>query len=277
MGARVELAVDCRCDLGESPVWYKNRLYFVDINGKRAYEAHEPSSPHLLLNSSRSSAAVRSVDLGRLVGCVVPRRSGGLVACLEDTIEGFSFNVDDATRVDGGAPIAVVPPEHRARPPPPPSLSRTPFSRVVRSQQLTELSPCRTCTLRRAWHAHERRQSGPVWQAVGGDDAPEARFARPPPHALLSASLSASTRAAAQVARRRVAARALVHADAAQCVRARGGVRARRAPSEQRVRCCDGAGRCRCGGGLATRCAGLLPARVVQPDVRSRSGGFLPA
>lgn len=74
MGGTAKLCVDCATDLGESPVWYKNHLYFIDINGKRVYD-HDPSA-----------GSTETLDLPELVGTIVPRASGGLIACLEKTV-----------------------------------------------------------------------------------------------------------------------------------------------------------------------------------------------
>lgn len=72
--SKTKLCVDCSTDLGESPIWYNGRLYFVDINRKRIYD-HDPSS-----------GSTVSLDLPEMVGTIVPRASGGLLACLESTV-----------------------------------------------------------------------------------------------------------------------------------------------------------------------------------------------
>jgi hypothetical protein len=101
--ARVELAADCACNLGESPIWEERsqRLYHIDING-RTLLAYEPST---------RAPPCRPVALHALVGTIVPRASGGLLACREDDI----VPVNPDTGVVGNA-LAEVPLEHRARP-----------------------------------------------------------------------------------------------------------------------------------------------------------------
>lgn len=74
MGGKAKLVVDCATDLGESPEWYKGHLYFIDINKKRVYD-HDPSA-----------GSTQTLDLPELVGTIVPRVSGGLIACLERSV-----------------------------------------------------------------------------------------------------------------------------------------------------------------------------------------------
>jgi sugar lactone lactonase YvrE len=101
--ARVELAADCASNLGESPIWEarSQRLYHIDING-RTLLAYEPAT---------RAPPCRPVALHALVGTIVPRASGGLLACREDDI----VPVNPDTGVVGNA-LAEVPLEHRARP-----------------------------------------------------------------------------------------------------------------------------------------------------------------
>ena len=101
--ARVDVAVDCRNVLGESPVWEarSNRLYWIDING-RTLAGYEPAT---------CQAPFRPVSLPALVGTIVPRAGGGLLACLEEDI--VPVNPDTGVV---GLPYASVPAEHRARP-----------------------------------------------------------------------------------------------------------------------------------------------------------------
>jgi sugar lactone lactonase YvrE len=102
MVARVELAVDSRDNLGESPVWEarSQRLYWIDINGKRL-SAFEPAT---------RAPPCRAVALPALVGTIVPRLEGGLLACLEEDI--VPVNPDTGVV---GLPLLSVPPAHRAR------------------------------------------------------------------------------------------------------------------------------------------------------------------
>ena len=103
MAARVDLAVDCKSVLGESPIWCgkSKRLYWVDING-RTLSAYEPAVQQV---------PCLPVVLPALVGTIVPRAGGNLLACLEE----YVVPVNPDTRVVG-LPVAAVPQEHRARP-----------------------------------------------------------------------------------------------------------------------------------------------------------------
>ena len=103
MSARVDLAVDCHSVLGESPIWCgrSKRLYWVDING-RTVSTYEPAAQQM---------PCLPVPMPALVGTIVPRAGGNLLACLEEDI----VPVNPDTRVVG-LPLAAVPLEHRARP-----------------------------------------------------------------------------------------------------------------------------------------------------------------
>jgi sugar lactone lactonase YvrE len=76
--ARPELVVDAHAVIGEGPWWDARAqlLYWIDIKGKRLH-VFDPSQ-----------GGDRSVDLGKMPGCVVGRESGGLLAAMED---GFAF------------------------------------------------------------------------------------------------------------------------------------------------------------------------------------------
>ena len=103
MAVRVDLAVDCHSVLGESPIWCgrSKRLYWVDING-RSISTYEPALQQM---------PCLPVPVPALVGTIVPRASGNLLACLEEDV----VPVNPDTRVVG-MPLAAVPLEHRARP-----------------------------------------------------------------------------------------------------------------------------------------------------------------
>ncbi|CAI7886292.1 unnamed protein product [Closterium sp. NIES-54] len=76
--ASVSLALDCRAVLGESPVCNaRGDVWFVDINGRK-----------ILGYDSVANRAIRkeAIATPQLVGCVVPRASGGLIAAMEDCI-----------------------------------------------------------------------------------------------------------------------------------------------------------------------------------------------
>ncbi len=72
-----------RCQWGEAPIWWRNALYFVDIE-KGVVHRYDPES-----------GLEKSWDIGQRVGTVVPRASGGLVI---DGDHGFSF-LDEETGV----------------------------------------------------------------------------------------------------------------------------------------------------------------------------------
>lgn len=91
-------AIAVGADLAEGPFWHPptKRLHFVDITAQRIYE-HDPRS-----------GALRFIDTGAMVGCVVPRANGHLLAALATGL----WNIDPST---GERTFLVVPPEHDAR------------------------------------------------------------------------------------------------------------------------------------------------------------------
>ncbi|PPQ37153.1 Sugar lactone lactonase YvrE [Rhodoblastus acidophilus] len=66
------LALDCRCQLGESPVWLADAqaLLFVDIKGRRLHRFAPETGAH------------EAVAVDEEIGCVAPVRDGGLIAGL---------------------------------------------------------------------------------------------------------------------------------------------------------------------------------------------------
>eukprot|EP00244_Chara_vulgaris_P002916 TRINITY_DN1517_c0_g1_i4.p1 TRINITY_DN1517_c0_g1~~TRINITY_DN1517_c0_g1_i4.p1 ORF type:complete len:311 (+),score=40.78 TRINITY_DN1517_c0_g1_i4:471-1403(+) len=88
----VELALDCRAVLGESPVCVASgEVYFVDIRGKLIYAYNPSNGSHATISTG-----------GKYVGSVVPRASGGLMAAMEDDI--ISIDVarsGESNMVDG--------------------------------------------------------------------------------------------------------------------------------------------------------------------------------
>lgn len=65
-----------RCQWGEGPIWWKDHLYYVDIEGQRVIRYHP------------GSGTEKFWDVGQRVGTVVPRESGGLVLAGD---HGFAF------------------------------------------------------------------------------------------------------------------------------------------------------------------------------------------
>ncbi len=76
MAEKLELIVDAKAELGEGPCWDFNRhiLYWVDINR------------HLVHIYDPKTSVDRTIDLGQEVGCVVPRKAGGLLCGLKNGI-----------------------------------------------------------------------------------------------------------------------------------------------------------------------------------------------
>ena len=75
---KAELLLDAKVLLGEGPAWDESAqlLYWVDIEGG-AVHVYDPSS-----------GVDRRIEVGQMVGCVAPRRAGGLVLALQ---QGFCF------------------------------------------------------------------------------------------------------------------------------------------------------------------------------------------
>lgn len=101
--AKVELALDSKCRLGESPVSYPSgSLRFVDIEGCKIYEYN-----------TIADQQVREIGTdGRLVGhivaCASPALPGyDLLASLDTVIVPVNFDGDDK-----GAHIAAIPDSH---------------------------------------------------------------------------------------------------------------------------------------------------------------------
>ena len=81
---------------GEGPIWFDERLYYVDIEGHKVISFHPATETEQVW------------DVGERVGAVVPRASGGLVIAGD---LGFSF-MDPET----GKKAAVADPEAHKRP-----------------------------------------------------------------------------------------------------------------------------------------------------------------
>lgn len=95
--ASVSLALDCKTSLGESPFADPSgRVYFVDINGKRVhwYDSVNGGTGHLATP--------------QMVGSVVPRARGGLVASLEVPIMAVDLEANAV-----GEELAAMPEGHR--------------------------------------------------------------------------------------------------------------------------------------------------------------------
>jgi sugar lactone lactonase YvrE len=90
-----DLVLPLRADLGEGPVWdaRTQRLMFVDIHAGRIHE-YDPVTQ-----------ALGTIEAGSMVGCVVPRATGGVVAALTEGL----WAIDAKT---GAKSLLVVPPGH---------------------------------------------------------------------------------------------------------------------------------------------------------------------
>lgn len=78
MQKEVELVVDAKAVLGEGPCWDSKSgvLYWVDIEGKKVHVFNPETGDD------------REIDVGQMVGAIVPRESDGVVVALE---KGFHF------------------------------------------------------------------------------------------------------------------------------------------------------------------------------------------
>jgi len=88
---RTEPVGNIRCQWGEGPVWWRDALYYVDIEG------------HLVHRYDPADGSEKSWNVGQRVGTVVPRASGGLVIAGD---HGFLF-LDEQT----GALTPIADPE----------------------------------------------------------------------------------------------------------------------------------------------------------------------
>ena len=84
-----ELVLDARADLGEGPAWERRsgRLYWVDIH-----------AGHLHIFSPLDGTDHR-IDVGEYIGCVAPRRSGGLVLGLRSGFALLGLPSEKQTRL----------------------------------------------------------------------------------------------------------------------------------------------------------------------------------
>ncbi len=94
----VQLLLDARALLGESPFWHaaEARLYWVDIEGRKIHR------------TDPATGADEVMEVAEQVGCIAPRAGGGLVAALENgcaLIDGWGA----APRAFGPAVLADKP------------------------------------------------------------------------------------------------------------------------------------------------------------------------
>ena len=98
---KTELLYDIKAKLGEGPVWdaRAQTIYWLDILNKRVYAEGDVF-----------------LQLDDLVGCIAPRKSGGLILALSNTEEGrlsFSTTEADSTQLTLLSSLSDVPPNYR--------------------------------------------------------------------------------------------------------------------------------------------------------------------
>lgn len=93
---QAEVAWQIQADLGESPVWWNDWLYWVDINGQRL---------HVF---SPATEERRSVELPEKTAAVVPRSSGGVVLGLETGLASLDAGLGNFTRLPWPAEHRIV-------------------------------------------------------------------------------------------------------------------------------------------------------------------------
>lgn len=85
----LELVLDAKVLLGEGPSWNEStgQLYWVDIEGK-AVHVYDPAT-----------GVDRRIDVGQMVGCVVPRKSGGVVVAMQHGFYGLDLETGGLTPI----------------------------------------------------------------------------------------------------------------------------------------------------------------------------------
>ncbi len=80
----LELVLDAKVLLGEGPSWNEStqQLYWVDIEGG-AVHVYDPATGN-----------DRRIDVGQMAGCVVPRRSGGVLVTLQNGIHALDLETE---------------------------------------------------------------------------------------------------------------------------------------------------------------------------------------
>jgi sugar lactone lactonase YvrE len=89
---KLDLAGSYRAQWGEGPIWWRDALYYVDIEGRR------------VLRYDPKTGEERSWEVAQRVGTVVPRQGGGLVIAGD---QGFTF-LDESS----GELLPIADPEH---------------------------------------------------------------------------------------------------------------------------------------------------------------------
>jgi len=84
MNGKVELVLDARAEVGESPIWHAQRqvLYWVDIL-KCQVHIYNPATKR-----------DRAIHVGQFVGTVVPRKAGGVMVALQRGFARLDLNTE---------------------------------------------------------------------------------------------------------------------------------------------------------------------------------------
>jgi sugar lactone lactonase YvrE len=87
MTAQLELIIESQALQGECPCWHQEKqlLYWVDVEGKQL---------HIYQPETKTN---RTIELGKLVGCVVPRKLGGVVLGLENGFAALELETEKLT------------------------------------------------------------------------------------------------------------------------------------------------------------------------------------
>ena len=91
MGDKADLVLDAKATLGEGAIWYDDVLYWIDI------------VPGKVCVLDPAAGTNREIEVGQMVGTVVPRERGGLAVAVE---EGFALLDPDT-----GALTSIANPE----------------------------------------------------------------------------------------------------------------------------------------------------------------------
>ena len=94
MSTKVELVVDGHDQIGEGPIWDAevNLLYWVDIMGQKVQSFDPATSRHTQLN------------IGHVVGTVVPRASGGLMLAVQHGFAALDLETERLTIIHDPEP-----------------------------------------------------------------------------------------------------------------------------------------------------------------------------
>ncbi len=85
MAEKIKIVISAKAELGEGPSWdtRQHLLYWVDINR------------HLVHIYDPKTSVDRTIDVGQEVGCVVPKKAGGLLCGLKNGIGTLDLESDE--------------------------------------------------------------------------------------------------------------------------------------------------------------------------------------